>query len=109
MSEEIKKETAEETVETVEAEKETTSKEEKKKAKKEKKDKNAEKLKEMQEALDKEKEARMRLAAEYDNLQHATVSALNIRQLQVSVTSFTLMTTTATRSPLSQVSLKEFR
>ena len=73
MSEEIKKETAEETVEAVEAV-EDASKEDKKKAKKEKKDKNAEKLKELQEALDKEKEVRMRLAAEYDNYRKRTAN-----------------------------------
>lgn len=71
MSEEIKQETAEETVETVEA---VEEKADKKKAKKEKKDKNAEKLQELQDALDKEKDARMRLAAEYDNYRKRTAN-----------------------------------
>lgn len=78
MSEGIKNEAVEtveaENAEAVETAQETSSKEEKKKAKKEKKDKNAEKLKEMQEALDKEKDARMRLAAEYDNYRKRTAN-----------------------------------
>lgn len=72
MSEEIKnqsEEIAEEVNETAEE-----TKAEKKTEKKEKKDKNEEKLKELQEALDKEKDARIRLAAEYDNYRKRTAN-----------------------------------
>lgn len=71
MSEEkVTQETTEETVE---------EKVEKKEKKKTKKDKNEEKIKELQEALDNEKDARMRLAAEYDNYRKRTASEkLNI-------------------------------
>ena len=74
MSEEKTTQAAEETVEAVEEAVVEEEKADKKKAKKEKKDKNAEKLQELQEALDKEKDARMRLAAEYDNYRKRTAN-----------------------------------
>ncbi len=72
-TEEVTSETADEVVEEVTEEKPKTDK------KKTKKDKNSEKFDELQEALDKEKEARMRLAAEYDNYRKRTANEkLNI-------------------------------
>lgn len=76
MSEEKKTQASETENEAVQEAKdvEKSTEKEDKKTKKEKKDKNAEKLQQMQEALDKEKDARMRLAAEYDNYRKRTAN-----------------------------------
>ena len=73
MSEDIKKDACEEQAEEKEEVKEEKVKAEKsEKKKKEKKDKKDEKIKELEEALEKEKESRLRLMAEYDNYRKRT-------------------------------------
>ena len=73
MSEDIKKDACEEQAEEKEEVKEEKVKAQKsEKKKKEKKDKKDEKIKELEEALEKEKESRLRLMAEYDNYRKRT-------------------------------------
>lgn len=74
MSEDIKKDACEEQAEEMEEVKEEKKEKEEKpeKKKKEKKDKKDEKIKELEEALEKEKESRLRLMAEYDNYRKRT-------------------------------------
>lgn len=79
MSEEKVVETVNEEVEVNQQEETAETTEKSTKTKKAKKDKNQEKLKELQETLDKEKDARLRLAAEYDNFRKRTATEkLNI-------------------------------
>ncbi len=74
MSEETKKDTCEQQEEVQEEVKEEQTEKETKpeKKKKEKKDKKDIKIKELEEALEKEKESRLRLMAEYDNYRKRT-------------------------------------
>lgn len=74
MSEETKKDNCEQQEEVQEEVKEEQTEKETKpeKKKKEKKDKKDEKIKELEEALEKEKESRLRLMAEYDNYRKRT-------------------------------------
>ena len=72
MSEDIKKDACEEQAEEMEEVKEEKKAEKPEKKKKEKKDKKDEKIKELEEALEKEKESRLRLMAEYDNYRKRT-------------------------------------
>lgn len=74
MSEETKKDSCEQQEELQEEVKEEQTEKETKpeKKKKEKKDKKDEKIKELEEALEKEKESRLRLMAEYDNYRKRT-------------------------------------